>query len=304
MQSTSTGKIDGFTAWHGALCMSRPAGEEINKYFFLDRGAGAVYMMTSGQLMTIIHFLPVIRSGRTSEGEALGSEHRREREKEQRRNTILRAARKEFFEKGFRSVTVDSIARRSELSKGAIYLYFKSKEEIYAQILLRDIDKFHDRVDALLDTSKSASDNLRQYAEVYAAFFFSDRELFRIFMNFMIQHNPVHFTPNINDHIVKSTNQTVIIIEQILQMGVDRGEFPKESQHPDLPQRPLGASQRDHRPAPVLGQGGNTGRKGPHPDPGRSRGIHKGAQVRLKIAQAVKKRPVRCVFQELTGTPS
>lgn len=158
----------------------------------------------------------------------MGSEHRREREKEQRRNAILRAARKEFFEKGFRSVTVDSIAKRAELSKGAIYLYFKSKEEIYAQILLRDIDKFHDRVDALLDTSKSASDNLRQYAEVYASFFISDSELFRIFMNFMIQHNPVNFTPNINDHIVKSTNQTVIVIEQILQMGVERGEYPKD----------------------------------------------------------------------------
>jgi len=61
---------------------------------------------------------------------------------------------------------------------------------------------------------------------VYAAFFISDRELFRIFMNFMIQHNPVNFTPNINDHIVRSTNQTVVIIEQILQMGIERGEFP------------------------------------------------------------------------------
>jgi len=157
----------------------------------------------------------------------LGSERRREREKEHRRSAILRSARKEFFEKGFRAVTVDSIARRAELSKGAIYLYFKSKEEIYAQILLRDIDKFHDKVETLLDTSKSASENLRSYAEVYAAFFISDRELFRIFMNFMIQHNLVNFTPNINDHIVKATNQTVVIIEQILQLGVERGEFPQ-----------------------------------------------------------------------------
>jgi AcrR family transcriptional regulator len=157
----------------------------------------------------------------------LSSERRREREKELRRSAILRSARREFFEKGFRSVTVDSIARRAELSKGAIYLYFKSKEEIYAQILLRDIDKFHERVETLLDTSISASDNLRRFADVYAAFFISDRELFRIFMNFMIQHNPVNFTPTINDHIVKSTNQTVSIIEQILLMGVDRGEFPR-----------------------------------------------------------------------------
>jgi len=167
-----------------------------------------------------------MRAGRTAGREALGSERRREREREHRRSAILRSARKEFFEKGFRAVTVDGIAKRAELSKGAIYLYFKSKEEIYAQILLRDIDKFHARVDALLDTAKSAPDNLRQFAEVYADFFISDRELFRIFMNFMIQHNPVNFTPNINDHIVKSTNQTVLIIEQILQMGMERGEFP------------------------------------------------------------------------------
>jgi hypothetical protein len=46
-------------------------------------------------------------------------------------------------------------------------------------------------------------------------------------MNFMIQHNPVNFSPKINDHIVKSTNQTVSIIEQILQMGVDSGEYPR-----------------------------------------------------------------------------
>ncbi len=172
-------------------------------------------------------FVPGRRPGGTTGREVLGSERRREREKEQRRNAILRSARKEFFEKGFRAVTVDSIARRSELSKGAIYLYFKSKEEIYAQILLRDIDKFHEKVESLLDPSRSASDNLRRYAEVYAAFFISDRELFRIFMNFMIQHNPVNFTPNINDHIVRSTNQTVVVIEQILQMGIERGEFPR-----------------------------------------------------------------------------
>lgn len=157
----------------------------------------------------------------------MGSERRREREKELRRSAILRSARREFFDKGFRSVTVDSIARRAELSKGAIYLYFKSKEDIYAQILLRDIDKFHDRVKTLLDTSLSAEDNLRRFAEVYSSFFISDRELFRIFMNFMIQHNPVNFTPKISDHIVQSTNQTVKIIEQVLQMGVDRGEFPR-----------------------------------------------------------------------------
>ena len=144
-----------------------------------------------------------------------------------KRRRILDAAVHVFALKGYFAARVSDIAKKAGVADGTIYLYFKSKEEIYAQILLRDIDKFHARVETLLDTSKSASDNLRQFAEVYTAFFLSDRELFRIFMNFMIQHHPVNFTPRINDHIVKSTNQTVIILEQILQMGIERGEFPR-----------------------------------------------------------------------------
>ncbi len=60
----------------------------------------------------------------------MGLEERRRREKENRRAAILKAARKLFFEKGFKPVTVESIAHKGELSKGSIYLYFNSKEEI------------------------------------------------------------------------------------------------------------------------------------------------------------------------------
>jgi len=68
----------------------------------------------------------------------MGLEERRKREKEGRKNAILKAARKLSFEKGFKSITVASIAKKAELSKGAVYLYFNSKEEIYVEILLKD----------------------------------------------------------------------------------------------------------------------------------------------------------------------
>ena len=69
----------------------------------------------------------------------MGLEERRKREKEGRKKAILRAARKLFFEKGLQSITVENIAKEAELSKGAVYLYFKGKEEIYAQILLASV---------------------------------------------------------------------------------------------------------------------------------------------------------------------
>ena len=65
---------------------------------------------------------------------------RREREKIQRRNTIVDAAEKLFFSKGFANTTMDEVAEIVELSKGTLYLYFKSKEELYGAIIQRAMD--------------------------------------------------------------------------------------------------------------------------------------------------------------------
>jgi AcrR family transcriptional regulator len=156
----------------------------------------------------------------------LGLEERRKRERENRRNAILKAARKLFFDKGFKQVTVESIARRAELSKGSIYLYYNSKEEIYTQILLSDIDKFHDRFTGILIDPASASDALNRYAEIYVEFFLNDRELFRILMTYMLHTTDMNLPEDLNSHIIKTTNRTIDIIEQIFRYGIERGEFP------------------------------------------------------------------------------
>ncbi len=65
----------------------------------------------------------------------MGTLERKEREKEQRRKAIIKAARKVFFEKGLHAASMDEIAELAELSKGALYLYFKSKEDLYASLL-------------------------------------------------------------------------------------------------------------------------------------------------------------------------
>jgi TetR/AcrR family transcriptional regulator len=67
----------------------------------------------------------------------LGTAERREREKEYRKQMIIEAAEKVFFSKGFEKATMDDVAKESELSKGTLYLYFKSKEEVYLQIIVK-----------------------------------------------------------------------------------------------------------------------------------------------------------------------
>lgn len=153
-------------------------------------------------------------------------EKRKKREKSVRKGIILKSARKLFFEKGFKSVTVESIAKKAELSKGAVYLHFKSKDEIYTQILLEDIDKFHKRVSGLFGNGSSASAILFRLSDIYVDFFLKDTELFRILMTFMLNANHRNLPEEVENHIIKTTNKTIDIIEKILQYGMETHEFP------------------------------------------------------------------------------
>ena len=67
----------------------------------------------------------------------MGVAERKEREKLQRRNDIIDAAEIVFFSKGYENSSMDDVAKEAELSKGTLYLYFHSKEDLYAAIIGR-----------------------------------------------------------------------------------------------------------------------------------------------------------------------
>ena len=159
-----------------------------------------------------------------------GYKRRREREKEQRRQNILKVAKRLFVEKGFKSVTVANIAEKAELSKGAIYLYFSSKEEIYAQILLTDIERFHKELSQIFNGGKSAADILLNFANAYINIFLKEREQFRILMNFMLQADTLNLSRETRKQIISEMNRTISLIEKILQYGADSGELTLKKQ--------------------------------------------------------------------------
>ncbi|KKH47454.1 TetR/AcrR family transcriptional regulator [Methanosarcina sp. 1.H.A.2.2] len=62
---------------------------------------------------------------------------RQQRKKEKRRNEIIDAAERLFYSKGYDKVSMDEIAQEVELSKGALYFYFKSKNSLFFAIVFR-----------------------------------------------------------------------------------------------------------------------------------------------------------------------
>ncbi len=156
---------------------------------------------------------------------ALEEKKKGKKGKENRRNIILKAARKLFFERGFKAVTVDSIAAKSDVSKGSIYLCFESKEEIYTQILIGDNTSLYERIKNFSSIEAPASQLLQEFCRIYVDFFLSDKELFRILMTFMMQTGQMHLTEKQSTELIRSTNQNIKPISEIIQKGIDSGEF-------------------------------------------------------------------------------
>jgi AcrR family transcriptional regulator len=65
------------------------------------------------------------------------SELRRQREREQRFQTILAAAEALFAGKGYHQAGMEEIADLAEVAVGTVYYYFKNKEDLMAQLLER-----------------------------------------------------------------------------------------------------------------------------------------------------------------------
>lgn len=107
----------------------------------------------------------------------MGISERKEREKQRRREEILDAAEKVFFNKGIEKSTMDDVAQEAELSKGTLYIYFKSKEDIHWAISHRGIKNLLIDMEKIVDRGKNAIDNLLIIADAFIKFTQSEKQL-------------------------------------------------------------------------------------------------------------------------------
>ena len=112
----------------------------------------------------------------------MGIAERKEREREQRRNLIIDAAERIFFKKGLENSTMDDVADEAELSKGTLYLYFKSKEDIQLAIAMRGSDILKEMMQKHLSKNKTGYENLLELAEASIDFSGKHKHYYEFFL--------------------------------------------------------------------------------------------------------------------------
>lgn len=114
----------------------------------------------------------------------MGIAERKEREKLQRRKDIIDAAERVFFSRRYEDSTMDEIAREAELSKGTLYLYFKSRDDLRFAIFRRGADILVNMMQDHLAADGNGYSNLLALAAAFIRFSREYRDYFRLFMDF------------------------------------------------------------------------------------------------------------------------
>jgi AcrR family transcriptional regulator len=74
-----------------------------------------------------------------------GPAQRREEEKTHRRETILRAARALFAQRGVEGTTMGDVAKRTRLSRSLLYVYFTDREHLYEAVVVEALGELRRR---------------------------------------------------------------------------------------------------------------------------------------------------------------
>ena len=180
--------------------------------------------MTYGYIVTISHYLTNIHRRRN-----MGTKKRKEREREARKNDILEAAKAVFFERGFHAATMDQIAEAAELSKGSLYLYFSSKEELYVSILVEGLEILYDMFEKAVKDIGVWEEKLHNIAMAYYGFYQGNKNYFKIL--FFLQHGEI--ATKISDSLFQICFEKGISCLDFLSKAIQEGMEEEEIETSD-----------------------------------------------------------------------
>ena len=101
---------------------------------------------------------------------------KREQTKQANRQAILDAAREVFAEMGYDTATVRDIIRRTDLSVGAFYNYFRSREEVFEALADDGARRFRPILRACWEEARDFEGYLRAAIQAYSDFVVDEHE--------------------------------------------------------------------------------------------------------------------------------
>jgi len=144
---------------------------------------------------------------------------RKERERLQRQNIIIDAAEEVFMSKGFEHATMDDVAEAAEFSKGTLYTYFQSKNELCLSIVLRGLKVLIGQIEEVVNESTLSINKIELLAAKFLKFYNKYPNYIFAFSNYKQHRAGCKFESTILQDIESGNYKIRDMISQIVISG-------------------------------------------------------------------------------------
>ena len=140
----------------------------------------------------------------------------------QKKKYILDTARKVFVEKGFKRVTMKDIVEACEISRGGLYLYFESTDQILMEVLQMEADETDDVFTEQIAREDTAADILTLFLKEQKKELLQNKDNLTVAVyEYFFAHKPT----DKNNMLRRQFDAGVKVIEKLIETGIDSGEF-------------------------------------------------------------------------------
>ena len=167
----------------------------------------------------------------------LAIRERKNREKDHRIQSILSAAKKLFFSKGYLKTTMDEIAFEAQISKPTVYQYFRTKDELYSYLMLPFLEEFggqFERIEKKLKDGKylSGKQFVGDLFKIFVASFERAPDSLRVANAFFQQQDLIdQLNPESRSVISSKGKYDFEIARRVLDTAIARGLIKKISSY-------------------------------------------------------------------------
>jgi AcrR family transcriptional regulator len=133
------------------------------------------------------------------------------------RERILRSATELFAEQEFDLVLIDEVAAHAGVGKGSVYRQFKSKEELYAAVVINGFTELQREIRAALAGCTTVRDQISTIVRHSVKFFWTRRQFFALL------RDPKALPPSQERQYRGQRNDLSRIVSGVLDDGIRRG---------------------------------------------------------------------------------
>ncbi|HET6370871.1 MAG TPA: TetR/AcrR family transcriptional regulator, partial [Nitrospiria bacterium] len=146
---------------------------------------------------------------------------------------LLEAARVVFAGKGFQSATVDDIADAAGVAKGTVYLYYRSKREIYWAALERGVLDLFEETRKNVESARTPEAKLHAFVATKIAYFDRHRDFFKIYFSEFgsALTQPAHIYKHFEGLYLRYAGLLTSILQEGIKRKVIRNARPEMAAH-------------------------------------------------------------------------